>query len=1024
MTKAIPLRIGLTLGLLATLLVVPTTAAHAATVPFELCATSGTTVMPDGANITVLGYVSGSCPGDPLTRPGGPVLQATAGDTVELTLHNGLGEDTAMLFDGQPMVPDLTGVGSGGTKVYSIPVPNPGTYLYEAGLLPNTQHQTAMGLYGALVVHPAAGPGQAYGEPATAYDTPGVADPLQGALVLSEIDPLLNNRVNPATFDMRNYRPRYWLINGYAMDANNPTLHNISVLSGGRALLRFVNAGSMPHSIGALGLEQTLISSDGGLLRFSQTTAAHTLAPGQSADALVSIPAGLAEHTLYALYDGSMLLHNSGFPLTGNTDDLGGMMTFLDVAGSAPGAEGPETSNADVAPSPTNGTVDVTVTATTSPTATAAEFFIDATGADGTGAGMSGAPGTVTGTMLAADIAGLSSGPHTIFVHAFDGTNWGAFDFATLFVDRTGPAITQLVLNPNPSNSSTAVALSGTANDSVYGGSNIDAAEYFVTVPGPDGTGTALTLGAGPSPVTSVATGATPIPGATPSATIFVHARDSLGNWGPFLPIDLVKDDAGPSTAIDSVTPSANNGSFPLDATNNVVRVRATFTDGISPIKTGEGFIKPCTSPAPADCAAAGAPGTGFPFRPTDGVFDELSEQGNGDIPLSTIRLLASGDYRIYTRAKDAAGNWGPLASVEFRMDRTNPAVTGVSASPNPTNTTSPPYTSATAFSLTATATDAGSFPTKIVRAEWYEGTDPGVGLGASMAASDGTFDSPSEGLITSIDYVARDWAPGPHTLSVRAMDAAGNWSAASSVVVTVVLPDIVFADGFESGNAGAWASTTGGSRFSVFCNPHVPPALAGTCSLQTTLSNGLTAYATDTKPRQDQTYHARFLFDRAGVDTAFSTNRLVTIFSGQDNANGTIFVVQLRRSGSAYQVRMGMDRTNAGGTFVNTAYVNLNPGGTSNNIEIAWQAGSGTGLKASFWVNRDATTQVANATLSGTTTPFRVDSVRLGPSAITGTGGLAGTLSFDSFVSTRRTAIGSSFAYTFAPAGHKVVGL
>jgi FtsP/CotA-like multicopper oxidase with cupredoxin domain len=1024
MIKAKPLRIGLTLGLLATLLVLPTAAAQAATVPFELCATSGTTVMPDGANITVLGYVSGACPGDPVTRPGGPVLQATAGDTVELTLHNGLGESTAMLFDGQPMVPDLTGVGAGGTKVYSILVPNPGTYLYEAGLLPNAQHQTAMGLYGALVVHPASGPGRAYAEPATAYDTPGAADPLQGALVLSEIDPLLNNRLNPAAFDMRNYRPRYWLINGYALDANDPTLHNIPVLSGGRALLRFINAGSMPHSIGVLGLEQTLISADGGLLSFSQTTAAHTLAPGQSADALVSIPSGLVDHTLYPVYDGSMLLHNNGFPLTGNTDDLGGMMTFLEVTGATAAAGGPETSNADVAPNPTNGTVDVVVTATTSPTATAAEFFIDATGAEGSGSPMSGAPGAVTGTIPAGDVLAISSGPHTIFVHASDGTDWGAFDFATLFVDRTGPAITQLALSPNPSNSSKDVSLTGTANDSASGNSNIDAAEYFVGAPGSDGTGTALTLGVGPNPVTSFATGTTPIAPATPSATIFVHARDSQGNWGPFMPIDLVKDDVGPSTAIDSVTPSANNGSFPLDATNNVVRVRATFTDGTSPIKTGEGFIKPCTSPAPADCTAPGAPGTGFPFRPTDGLFDETSEQGSGDIPLSTIKLLASGDYRIYTRAKDAAGNWGALASVGFRMDRTNPTVTGVSASPNPTNTTAPPYTSNTAFTLTATATDGGSFPTKIIRAEWYEGANPGVGLGTPMVASDGSFDASSEGLITSIDYVARDWGPGPHTLSVRAMDAAGNWSAVSSVVVTVVLPDLVFADGFESGNAGAWASTTGGSRLSVFCNPHVPPALAGACSLQTTLSGGQTAYSTDAKPRQDQTYHARFLLDRAGSDAAFSTNRVVTIFSGQDNANGTIFVVQLRRLGTAYQVRMGMDRTNAGGTFVNTSYINLNASGTSNAIEIAWQAGTGTGQKASFWVNRDATSQAANATLSGTTAPFRVDSVRLGPSAITGTGGLAGTLYFDSFASTRHTAIGSSFASAFAPAGHKVVGL
>ncbi len=63
-----------------------------------------------------------------------------------------------------------------------------------------------MGLYGALIVRPPAA-GQAYDDPATAFDD-------EAVLVLSEIDPALNNSATPATFDMRKYAPRYFLING------------------------------------------------------------------------------------------------------------------------------------------------------------------------------------------------------------------------------------------------------------------------------------------------------------------------------------------------------------------------------------------------------------------------------------------------------------------------------------------------------------------------------------------------------------------------------------------------------------------------------------------------------------------------------------------------------------------------------------------------------------------------------------------------------------------------------------------
>ena len=55
--------------------------------------------MPNGATITVWGYVEGAC--SAVTAPGGPVIYVNQGDVVTVNLQNGLAtEDTALLFQG------------------------------------------------------------------------------------------------------------------------------------------------------------------------------------------------------------------------------------------------------------------------------------------------------------------------------------------------------------------------------------------------------------------------------------------------------------------------------------------------------------------------------------------------------------------------------------------------------------------------------------------------------------------------------------------------------------------------------------------------------------------------------------------------------------------------------------------------------------------------------------------------------------------------------------------------------------
>ncbi len=241
-TAALSAAAGGALTLLA-LMVGPAGSARADTVGIDLEATTGSVSLPAKGGTTtsvpVLGYCLRTAPDTPcgpVTAPGGPTLTVTVGDEVTIHLHNTLAESTSLYLGGQPLVPDTTGAAAKTatetyTATYTFTASRAGTYLYEAGLTKNHQHQVAMGLYGALVVKPASA-GQAY-DAETAFEK-------EQVLVLSEVDPALNTSADPSAFDMRNFAPRWTLVNGQP----HPDIPSIAADGGDRVLLRWVNAGS------------------------------------------------------------------------------------------------------------------------------------------------------------------------------------------------------------------------------------------------------------------------------------------------------------------------------------------------------------------------------------------------------------------------------------------------------------------------------------------------------------------------------------------------------------------------------------------------------------------------------------------------------------------------------------------------------------------------------------------------------------------------------------------------------------
>jgi FtsP/CotA-like multicopper oxidase with cupredoxin domain len=190
---------------------------------FNLTTKTGYIKLPDANTAFMWGYSHGS---DPFQHPG-PVLCVNQGETVTVILHNTLPEAVSIAFPGQesvlangtPAQPEFnlngamtslttTAAATTGTVTYSFVASKPGTYLYESGT--NPEKQVRMGLFGALIVRPSQGAGFAYNRADSQFN------PAEEFMVLlSEIDPYQHQAVEQGTsFNMNNYHPRYWLING------------------------------------------------------------------------------------------------------------------------------------------------------------------------------------------------------------------------------------------------------------------------------------------------------------------------------------------------------------------------------------------------------------------------------------------------------------------------------------------------------------------------------------------------------------------------------------------------------------------------------------------------------------------------------------------------------------------------------------------------------------------------------------------------------------------------------------------
>jgi hypothetical protein len=736
----------------------------------ELWARTGSIDLPGALNVPIKTFADhGAAPA--ITQVGGPTLEARAGDTVTVTLHNSLGEPIALAVPQQPMAPATAKIPSGGTSTYSF-VARIGTSIYEAGsasgvaaLNEGVAKQVGQGLYGALIVRPASGAQQAYGTAATAYDE-------EALLLLSDIDPELN--ANPLTFDMTKFAPKYALINGRPYDGTAGGTLPIVSAPGNHVLLRLLNAGVRDHAIGLLGLRQSVVGESSHALLYPRSAIATTVAPGSTADALTHLPSAASASGHYALYDTGLRLVN------GSQAGYGGVLTTIDATGAwTTTCAGPVTSRVQ-APDDTTGAADLGFTAYVTPcaaapatTVTAAEYFIDSVGAEGSGIPVPLSPNPLAGIVSQAQLTSLTEGRHTIYVRGQDSTGaWGEVSSDTFLIVRLGPSVEAIVVDPSPTNlSPAAVHLSATANATAHAGRTVAAAEYFVDPAGPQipGSGTPLTLGS--NGVIAALDADVSLTGLTAGQhTIMVEAKDDLGNWGATASRTWVIDTAGPVVTSVTVSPSPNNGTQDQDGHPGVVWVTATVTDGgpyASAIANGEGFIDPSGIPAAHD---------GWNVVPVDGQFDQPVEQVYAAIPLDVIGNLNDGSHVFAVRGKDAAGNWGSLATGTLVIDKTGPVITAAALTSSTVNRPG-------SVQLTATADDLVSL---VNRFEWF--LDQGPATSASV-----TLGTPRN-LSPRTISIAGGTTGILHYVFVRARDGAGNWGEWTQLPLTINNPLAPFA--------------------------------------------------------------------------------------------------------------------------------------------------------------------------------------------------------------------------------------
>jgi tartrate-resistant acid phosphatase type 5 len=303
-------------------------------------------------------------------------------------------------------------------------------------------------------------------------------------------------------------------------------------------------------------------------------------------------------------------------------------------------------------------------------------------------------------------------------------------------------------------------------------------------------------------------------------------------------------------------------------------------------------------------------------------------------------------------------------------------------ATPTPTET--PTYTPTSTPTASQTATPAFSTST-------FTSTPMDTGTPTQTPTS--TFTPTASQTFTPTDTRT---PTATSSSTATATPSRTSTPTASPTLSSTPVSDLIFADGFESGNLTAWsASATDFGNLSVNSNA----ALTGVYGLQATINDSNAIYVTDDRPNAEPRYRARFYFDPNSI--VMNSKDSHYLFYGYTGASTVVLRIQFRFLNGSYQLNVGL--RNDSNTWSSTIWFTISD--ASHSIEIDWRAATASGANngsLTLWIDG---AQRANLTSVDNDTR-RIDRVRLG--AVTGIdNSTRGTYYFDMFESHRETYIG-----------------
>lgn len=235
----------------------------------------------------------------------GPLLRATAGDLLEVTVDNQLPTDTSVHWHGLALRNDMDGVphitqdpiAAAGSFTYEFVAPDPGTYFYH----PHTGVQLDRGLYGVLVIDDPAEPGAYDDEWVVVLDdwvdgTGRTPDDVLAELTRSgggmrhgSMDGMGGSTSSPLLGGAGDVDYPYCLVNGRTPGAPR----QFTARPGQRIRIRFVNAGADTAFRVAVGGHRMTVTHGDGYPVTPVTTDALLLGMGERVDVMLTLGDGV-----------------------------------------------------------------------------------------------------------------------------------------------------------------------------------------------------------------------------------------------------------------------------------------------------------------------------------------------------------------------------------------------------------------------------------------------------------------------------------------------------------------------------------------------------------------------------------------------------------------------------------------------------------------------------------------------------------------------------------------------------------